>query len=346
MTKSYPGARWWKFDFHTHTPASLDTTAWRKAIGTPDETTPEKWLLKYMAAEIDCVAITDHNSGAWVDELKKAYAAMRTSRPVGFRALYLFPGVEISAHGGIHLLAIFGPEANASDIAMLLGRVGYDGTTGGADGTTRKGLAEVVKAIIESDAIPIPAHADKAKGLLLLEHDDGVKAALDHNTLVQVFGTTGLLAMEIVSRTTPKPKSYIDAKLNWAEVLGSDCHSFRGEAVPGSRYTWVKMATPSREGLRLALLDGQDISIRRSDDAEKFFPNNLPEHYIESLEISDARCMGRGDKPAKFEFNPYFNAVVGGRGTGKSTVVHALRLAYRREKEIDERSEARQSPKS
>ena len=21
---SYPGARWWKFDFHTHTPASLD----------------------------------------------------------------------------------------------------------------------------------------------------------------------------------------------------------------------------------------------------------------------------------------------------------------------------------
>jgi len=22
---SYPGARWWKFDFHTHTAASLDT---------------------------------------------------------------------------------------------------------------------------------------------------------------------------------------------------------------------------------------------------------------------------------------------------------------------------------
>lgn len=24
----YPGARWWKFDFHTHTPASKDTNAW------------------------------------------------------------------------------------------------------------------------------------------------------------------------------------------------------------------------------------------------------------------------------------------------------------------------------
>jgi hypothetical protein len=36
--------------------------------------TPETWLLKYMTAEIDCVAVTDHNSGAWIDKLKTAYA--------------------------------------------------------------------------------------------------------------------------------------------------------------------------------------------------------------------------------------------------------------------------------
>ncbi len=35
----YPGARWWKFDFHTHTPASKDTGAWQVAIGTPNELT-------------------------------------------------------------------------------------------------------------------------------------------------------------------------------------------------------------------------------------------------------------------------------------------------------------------
>ena len=63
----YPGSRWWKFDFHTHTPASLDTKNWQNAIGTDEEVSPKKWLLKYMAAEIDCVAVTDHNSGAWID---------------------------------------------------------------------------------------------------------------------------------------------------------------------------------------------------------------------------------------------------------------------------------------
>src|SRR5690606_32839329 len=46
------------------------------------------------------------------------------------------------------------------------------------------------------------------------------------------------------------------------------------------------------------------------------------------------------------KFSPYFNALVGGRGTGKSTVIHALRLASGRTGEInrlDEKSEPRQT---
>jgi hypothetical protein len=62
MTKdnplSYPGSRWWKFDFHTQTHASKETAAWQTAIGSVDDVTSEKWLLKYMEAGLDCVAIT------------------------------------------------------------------------------------------------------------------------------------------------------------------------------------------------------------------------------------------------------------------------------------------------
>ena len=45
--------------------------------------------------------------------------------------------------------------------------------------------------------------------------------------------------------------------------------------------------------------------------------------------------MGR-DQPARIEFSPRLNALVGGRGTGKSTVVHALRIAARRERRSGE----------
>lgn len=120
---TYPGARWWKFDFHTHTPASKDTDAWQRAMGTVDELTAKQWLQKYMVAGIDCVAVTDHNCGAWVDKLKVAYATMQEDPPEGFRELHLFPGVELSVNGGFHLLAIFGADATTSDIDSLLGRV-------------------------------------------------------------------------------------------------------------------------------------------------------------------------------------------------------------------------------
>jgi energy-coupling factor transporter ATP-binding protein EcfA2 len=328
----YPGARWWKFDFHAHTPASLDTDAWQKAVKTPDEVTSEKWLLRYMAAGIDCVAVTDHNSGAWVDALKTAYAQMQATPPAGFRKLTLFPGVEISAQGGVHVLAIFDPAATTSDIDSLLGSVGYRGTKGDSDAVTEKGITEVIQAILGAGAIAIPAHADNDKGLLQCKQNTK-QSVVDANTLVQAIGAEGLLAVEWCNNASLWPQCAASAESRLARVLGSDCHSFQGEAVPGSRYTWVKMAHPTLEGLRLALLDGNDVSIRRSDDEGAFDPFRIPAHIITSIKIENARYMGNG-KPAPLKFSPFFNAIVGGRGTGKSTVVHALRLATRREGEL------------
>lgn len=343
----YPGARWWKFDFHTHTPASKDTGAWQAAIGTSNELTPQAWLLKYMAAGIDCVAITDHNTGEWIDTLKAAYAEMKHeadagSPRVGFRELHLFPGVEISVQGGFHLLAIFDPSATSQTISDLLARVDYEGTRGDSDGVTREGAARVVERVLAADGLAIPAHVDGDKGLLQVEAGTR-KCLIDTNTVRQVMNEAGILALEWTTSSRPKPTVLDELKPRFASVVGSDCHSFQGAAVPGSRYTWIKMARPSLEGLRLALLDGQEVSVRRSDESSGFAPFNTPEHFIESIEIRDARYMGRGKQPAKLPLNPYFNALIGGRGTGKSTIVHALRLAYRREKELSANSEAGQT---
>lgn len=350
----YPGARWWKFDFHTHTPASKDTHAWQDAIGTPDELTPQKWLLKFMAAEIDCVAVTDHNTGEWIDRLKAAYADMKYQAdagtpPEGFRELYLFPGVEISVQGGIHLLAIFDLDAGSSTITSLLGGVGFPahlhGETDAADGAaiTRRSLIEVIDEVHRCGGIAIPAHVDdRGKGLLRLE-DNSKRCALETAMVKQALLADGLLALEWKSNASNYPSIWDELKPNLASVLGSDCHSFKNPAIPGSRYTWIKMARPSLEGLRLALLDGQEVSVKRSDESNGFAPFNTPEHFIKSIEIRDARYMGACGKPARLPLNPFFNALIGGRGTGKSTIVHALRLAYRREKELSLSSEAGQT---
>lgn len=332
----YPGSRWWKFDFHTHTPASTDTPWARAGAGV----SPEEWLLKYMAAGIDCVAVTDHNSGAWIDRLKVAYTDMKSQAdkgqvPPGFRPLTIFPGVEISVSGGFHLLALFDPCASTRTITDVLAAVRYQGTDGDSDGVTREGPEVVIQTVLSAGGIPIPAHADRpddaGKGLLALREGSGA-SRLDANTLRGIFDGAPLLAVEWEDMARQPPACVKASVDKLARVLGSDCHTFQGSAVPGSRYTWVKMASPTLEGLRLALMDGNSVSIRRSDEAA-FDPFRVPAHVITAIEIENARYMGNG-KPARLACSPFFNAVVGGRGTGKSTVVHALRLATRRDQEL------------
>ncbi|TVQ88183.1 MAG: hypothetical protein EA400_09295 [Chromatiaceae bacterium] len=43
--------------------------------------------------------------------------------------------------------------------------------------------------------------------------------------------------------------------------------------------------------------------------------------------------MGNG-QVERLAFSPWYNALIGGRGTGKSTIVHALRFALRRDEEL------------
>ena len=334
---NYPGARWWKFDFHTHTPKSMDYGKGEKQSSLKQLGTTE-WLLGFMRAGIDCVAVTDHNTSEWIDRLKEELDNLHRTQHPEFRSLHLFPGVELSVNGGFHLLAIFDTDSTTSDLAALIGAVGYDGTIGDSDGVTRKSPVEVVETVLARGGIPILAHADGPKGLLRTKHESPMKTELDPNTVNQVLDCQDILAMEVIASEFAKPALYEQRKLTWAEILGSDSHHPEGETAeqyPGSHYTWVKMAKPCLEGLRLALLDGGGFSIRRSDASEAFHPFALPNHCIESIEIDEARYMGRGQLPARLDFNPWLNALIGGRGTGKSTVLHALRLAARRDSDLE-----------
>ena len=320
----WKGSRWWKFDFHTHTPASNDY-----GRGPDQDTlkkyTPREWLLDYMRAGIDCVAITDHNSGEWIDRLKDELDELERDPPEEFRPIYVFPGVEISVHGGIHLLAIFGCDKKTSDIDSLLGKVGYEGEKGTSDSVTQHSLTDVIAEITQMGAIAIPAHVDREKGLF---------ESMQGNTLKQVLDREEVFAMELTDPSYEMPEIYAGEKIGWTEVLGSDNHHPSGrsqEKFPGSHFTWVKMGEPSIDGLRLALLDGP-LSVIRSD-GNNDDPNECAKMVLESMEISEARYLGRAE-PFKVDFNPWLNSIIGGRGTGKSTIVEFLRIALRRTNEL------------
>ena len=306
----FAGARWWKFDFHTHTPASVDFS--------DRELKPEDWLREFMKKEIDCVAITDHNGGEWIDILQQELKNIEDREPDWYRPLYLFPGVEISANGNVHVLAIFGCDKGKSHIDELIGVIDYRGTKGDTDGVTNESVTKVVDEIAERGGIPIPAHVDKkANGLFKLKG----------YTLEQIVKNENIHAMEVCDNNCQKPPCYTIKKDPWTEIISSDVHDF-SEKTFGT-FTWVKMDEPSIEGLKLALQDG-DVSVNRNMNEN---PNKLPIYFIEKLVISDAKYIGH-QTALKCDFSPFLNAIIGGRGTGKSTLLEFIRLVLRREQDI------------
>ncbi|NCB26378.1 MAG: ABC transporter [Bacteroidia bacterium] len=318
------GSKWWKFDFHNHTPASEDygkgpNQVQHKQISHRD------WLLNYMRKGVDCVAVTDHNSGAWIDPLKQALQDLAAEDHPDYRPLYLFPGVEITAQGNIHILAIFGTEKTTSDIDSLLGAVNYYATKGKSDGCSECSSVEIIDKISRSGGLVIPAHVGQANGLFKV---------CSGNTLEQILDSKSVFAMEVTDLAQAKPQLYIGKKLNWAEVLGTDSHhpsGTGGERYPGSHFTWVKMSEPSYDGLRLALIDGA-LSLKRSDCLTSD-PNTHGQLTIESIVVENAKYLGRG-QPFSCQLNPWLNTIIGGRGTGKSTSLEFLRIALKRKGEI------------
>lgn len=83
----------------------------------------------------------------------------------------------------------------------------------------------------------------------------------------------------------------------------------------GKHSSWIKWATPSAEALRQACL-ARSTRISHSQPL-------MPGVVIDSIDISNSRFMG----PIQLEWNPQFNCLIGGRGTGKSTILEYLRWA-------------------
>ena len=83
----------------------------------------------------------------------------------------------------------------------------------------------------------------------------------------------------------------------------------------GTHVSWIKWVEPTAEAIRQACL-ARTTRILNT-------PPELPSVVIRSVEVSNSKFMG----PIALELNPQLNCFIGGRGTGKSTVLEYLRWA-------------------
>ncbi|ASN39986.1 hypothetical protein CGQ24_13835 [Arthrobacter sp. 7749] len=311
------GATWWKVDFHAHSPASFDFGGPGEGKAGPDKIGVEEWLKAYMAAEIDVVVITDHNSSAGIELARQALQLLRESNDANFRELILLAGIEITVASGTHLLGVFDADTDPTVISDLLVNAAYTGTRGESTKAATKSLSEVANFIHLSGGLAIPAHVHDAAGLF---HQTGTGWN-------EVLDEAPIAALE---SSKPYASGSRAATSKLVRVLGSDAHHLNGDGCPpgldpkfpGSHYTWIKMSLPNLDGIRNALTDGV-ASVIPSDEAGSD-PRIVSHAWIQSMQFGET----------VLNFSPWMNSVIGGRGVGKSTAIETLRLALDRHHEL------------
>ena len=305
------GARFYRCDLHVHSYGGShdvhDTTM-----------TPEAIVQTAVQENLAIIAITDHNE---INNIQRAIdASMNT-------LVTVVPGVELSTPQG-HLLCYF---PNVQALQQFHGRLQFaDRQT--ANSRCNQSMFECLEECQKLKGFCVLAHVDSDKGF-----EKEVPGASPHKT--DVIAHQALLGIELKQATSDVSYSEDDpdigrknmggqrvVRLNLglrqflARVMNSDAHSLDalGKNAQGDRrVTRVKMNSPSFSALRLGLEDAE-ARVRIEAQIPYSVPHVIGVH-MEAGFVADQTI----------HLSPNLNCIIGGRGTGKSTSLEAIRCLSR-----------------
>lgn len=324
---NYVGLRWYKCDFHLHTMSSECYEA---------DDTVEAWVDEVEHKGIDCIAVTDHNDYRMIDAIKEE---------ANQRGIIVFPGVEVTCDTTkIHVLVIFDTDRTSDDVRDYLTSIGIPKRAVENNEVTSESIFSVCEKAKNLGCIVIPAHIDELNGLYSMS-DANIK---------KLFGGQYIDAVQVVnSKIWESEKdsfvqciaekyndsSITDAMVDlWHKVYNkakeanipmimssdnpSDEHSAKhGLWGIGKDYSWIKMGElPNIEGLRQAFLSYKE-RLRTSVESE-FIPERTPEFWIKSITVNGASINPYKD--ISVDFNTQLNTIIGGRGSGKSSIIRFI----------------------
>ncbi|VAW32189.1 hypothetical protein MNBD_CHLOROFLEXI01-3696 [hydrothermal vent metagenome] len=305
------GLEWRKLDLHVHTGASYDFNG---------EVTPKDIVDEALRKNLDAIAITDHNTGEWIDKIKEA--AKGTS-------LVIFPGVEITCEGGkegIHIIALFDPSKDTQHVRGLLEalEIRYDEKGGkGRQGSKEALVAEktgvigVIELVSKREGIAIPAHVNSSKGIL---------KDMRGQQRIRIIQDPRLVAVEATDFDKEPRKRTIDflngndpnyqRKLAVYQASDNREPSGNGHCLEGigTRTTYFNLDVINLEGLRQCFV--------HPDARIKLHREKIICPRILSLKIGNSGFLNSQN----FKFHHGLNSIIGGKGVGKSLVIEFMRF--------------------
>lgn len=341
-------ARFRRVAIHVHSPESrdfglvdCDPALNERSQYLDDEAGAERFI-SYLSESHDLVAITDHMKFGYSCKLSK----MTSTR----RGLCILPGVELNLRlkppldqVRVHMLAIFPESASVGEIEKIF-PIGMplDSDRSGQEEITEVDLAKFAETIKAHGGLVIAAHIDNDKGIRMLFRQTGKQT-------IALFNPENKVDIEEEKKLSESFKNYLlEVNLDGIEIRSDkDRIHYSWEVVPGTgerhsvpafltfdahsieriqrpdKMTFVKMTEVSWNGLAEA--------IRFPETRIRFSEGIDPAPQIIGIEISSAHDGGFF-RELQIGFAENLNCIIGPRGSGKSTIIDAIRyvMGYNR----------------
>lgn len=297
------GSEWIRADFHLHTKADKEFS-----YNGEDDRFISEYIEKLKQENIKLGIITNHNKF----DLSEFRGLRRKAKR---EKISILPGVELSVKegaNGIHCLVIFKEEdwinGKSEFINDFLNEV-FKNIDNRENENTRcnKDLSGTIATLdsYHKDYFILMAHIEQKSGFLQ-ECNGGLIGSLSKKKEFQ----NKVLGFQ-KGRTRDKMaqlEEWMGYKLPYIE--GSDCKSI--EQIGKGEKSYIKIGDGNFESVVLAFKDYENrISLSAND---------YNHGYIKSIEFTGGKMDGQ-----KINLSPELNSLIGIRGSGKSSIIEAIR---------------------
>ncbi len=254
---------------------------------------------------IEVIAVTDHYR---VKHSANLVCAARNAN------LYAFSGFEAVTKDGVHFLCLFDPDKDKV-LERFIGECGIHDTDQRSPTGSKDSIA-LLECAKNWGAVCVAANVASEGGLLrklsgqsrvnVWTHPDLLACALPGAVSDAPDGIRPILENKDAQHKRDRPPAILNTSdVNDPEDLKKDGAS-----------CFIKMSTVSVEAFRQAFLD--------PDSRIRLHSNPKPEPHAEFLAMT---WEGGFLRDTAVHFNENLNVLVGGRGTGKSTMIESIRYA-------------------
>lgn len=319
------GAHFRRCDFQVHTPRDANWSGPRPSTDDERERWAEEFVLACRNRGLEAIAITDHHDMLmipYVRDAARAETGLDGAMVPTEQRLTVFPGIELTLGVPCQALLVLDaelPDKRLADVMSALSIQQVD--------TAEQKLPDVEPLdqfqSLQDVHTRLDEHGFRGRYVLLPNVTDR-----GHQTLMRK-------GMAVKYREMPCIGGYLDGSVDklgngastilagrdvsWgnkplAVIQTSDSRSADFSTL-GDPSTWIKWAEPTAEALRQACL-AHESRISYSEP-------QLPAVTLTRLSVSNSKFLG----PVELQFNPQYNSIIGGRGTGKSTILDYIRWA-------------------